>query len=437
MIRPLKWVLGAITAVVAIIAVSWFVYKPNSQMRGTWKTEGYGLHLDIGPAIIDLYQVTDVSCMRVDRLPAHLWLLNALEEVEITAEADRLRIDAGGVINPIHANPITALPDLCSTPPASPGTAQENFDVFWHAMAEHYAFFDLHGIDWAARRTRYRPDTDTVLDDDALFDLFKQALAGLNDGHLYIATTQGEVHSPETRPEWHEDRHMVRDNTLAQFNELTAIDGSGILYGWAAEGIGYVYLTQMRADGGLNRKTADAARSDFANVARAFANAKGIIIDVRYNPGGSDDVSLAYASYFTDQERPALSKTIRTETGYTDPLHVSVRPSGETYLTQPTVVLTTGFTGSAAEIFTMAMRELPQVTVLGTPTSGGLSDVLDFSLPNGWELGLSHQRYFTSDGRLYERIGIPPDLTVAVDVEKAKDGIDTQLDAAIAFLNDG
>jgi len=47
-----------------------------------------------------------------------------------------------------------------------------------------------------------------------------------------------------------------------------------------------------------------------------------------------------------------------------------------------------GWNGSTAEIFTLATRQFPQVVVIGEPTNGGLSDILDFDLPNGWSLGL-------------------------------------------------
>jgi C-terminal processing protease CtpA/Prc len=190
----------------------------------------------------------------------------------------------------------------------------------------------------------------------------------------------------------------------------------------------------MGPDAGWGETEADIAAAAFTQVASFLADADGIILDVRYNPGGSDDVALTYAGYFTKSPVPAFTKTTRTETGYTQPFTATIPPQSRN-LTAPVVVLTSKFTGSAAEIFTMAMRELPQATTMGEATSGGLSDVLTFALPNGWTLGLSHQVYLTMAGESFESTGIPPDIAIPVDVDAAKDGTDTMLQAAIAHLD--
>ena len=96
------------------------------------------------------------------------------------------------------------------------------------------------------------------------------------------------------------------------------------------------------------------------------------------------------------------------------------------------ILLTSKLTGSAAEILTMALRELSQVTVMGEATSGGLSDILSFKFPNGWGLGLSHQTYRTMDGDLFEAVGIPPDVHFAIDAAPLLLGEDPLLRAAFA-----
>jgi carboxyl-terminal processing protease len=65
-----------------------------------------------------------------------------------------------------------------------------------------------------------------------------------------------------------------------------------------------------------------------------------------------------------------------------------------------------------------------------------LSDIMSIKLPNGWELGFSHQTYLTMAGESFERIGIPPDVAVAVDIAAARAGSDNVLAQAIQFLSD-
>lgn len=85
----------------------------------------------------------------------------------------------------------------------------------------------------------------------------------------------------------------------------------------------------------------------------------------------------------------------------------------------------------------MAMRELPTVELRGEPTSGELSDILSRNLPNGWVIGLTHERYLTPDGELFEMIRIPPDEQLegeAFSRENRLAGEDPWLDAAIDAL---
>ena len=425
--RILKWILGIGVVAFGALAVTWVMHAPPKDARGTWQTEGYGLAVDVGAAMIDVYQVSNVHCHPDQQIPGHMWLVDYLEGVQFARDGERLKIAVAGTLNPIYATRTEALPALCDTTP--PNNAQTTFDVMWDVMDTHYAHFDTHGVDWAARKA-LRPDGP--LDAAALFAVFRQALDGLDDGHTFVAAGD-DAWSPALPAPWHDDRYVVRDATLAAVPDLSESTEVGLQIGWAAPGIGYVLMAHMGPDAGFGQRQADVATEAFAQVADYFKDADGVILDVRYNPGGSDDVSLAYAGYFTDQPVSAFTKTTRTETGYTAPYTATIPPQA-TQITAPVVVLTSKFTGSAAEIFTMAMRELPQVTTMGEPTSGGLSDVLTFTLPNDWTLGLSHQIYKSMADEDFERVGVPPDIALPVDVAAAQNGVDTILQAAIAHL---
>lgn len=428
--RTLIWVVGTLLAGIVAIGVSWVFNTPDKALRGVWKTEGYGLMLDVSATTIDVYQYSDLHCVLDQTIPGHTWLVNFLEGVTFTSEDDRLLLAVSGTLNPIYADEIDTLPASCDDVPANDPTT--TFDVMWEVMNTHYAHFDTHGIDWAARKN-LRPAPGTALNDADMLALIKDALTGLDDGHTYIATGT-EVWSPSLPAAWHDDRHMVRDTTIAAVPDLSETSPTGLRVGWATPDIGYVYMADMDPDAGIGQRQDVAASHAFSQIEDFLAGAKGIILDVRYNPGGSDDVSMAYAGYFTQTAIPAFTKTTRTETGYTAP-HLAMLEPKANALDMPVVVLTSPYTGSAAEIFTMTMRELPQVTTMGTPTSGGLSDVMSVKLPNGWELGLSHQIYTTMAGENFERVGITPDITVDLDLQAAQAGTDNVLNAAIAHLS--
>jgi hypothetical protein len=436
---PVKRLLRASASLILIIATaaaaSWVIWMPKADLRGVWRTEGYGFVLDVGAFSIDIYETSAVSCLRTLRIPAHLGLIRLVEGVDLGSDNGRLSMSFDGAIGAIRADRLDALPGPCAQgSQPRPGTAQENFDVFWAKMDEHYAFFDLHGVDWAARRAALRPGKDEVLTDDALFALLSDALTGLDDEHLTLSRA-GETFSPALRPDWYANRLEMRAVTWSSIpGGLTKLADTGLSYGFAAPGVGYVSIAHMNVAPGFGTSLEAFAAKAFAPVAAAMAPARMIIVDVRYNPGGSDLIGLAYAGYFTTTPVPVLSKTTRTSTGYSASLHHVLQPQGGPVLSQRVILLTGPLTGSAAEIFTMAMRELPQVTVLGTPSAGGLSDILDATLPNGWVLGLSHQRYLDPRGAIYEAVGIPPDVARPVDLAGFVTGRDSLLVEAIKMM---
>ena len=60
----------------------------------------------------------------------------------------------------------------------------------------------------------------------------------------------------------------------------------------------------------------------------------------------------------------------------------------------------------------LALRELPNVIVIGESSYGILSDMLSRSLPNGWVITLSNELYVTLSSISYEGDGVPPDVYV-------------------------
>ena len=90
---------------------------------------------------------------------------------------------------------------------------------------------------------------------------------------------------------------------------------------------------------------------------------------------------------------------------------------------------------SAAETFVLAMREMPDVLTLGEATGGILSDALPKFLPSGIYFSLSNEEYRSVDGKVFERVGVPPDEEL--DVFSSSDrssGRDSALERALELL---
>jgi hypothetical protein len=164
-----------------------------------------------------------------------------------------------------------------------------------------------------------------------------------------------------------------------------------------------------------------------------FQNLKALIIDIRFNEGGLDFLGLRLASRLTDQRRLGHSKQARFGgyDEYTELHHRYFEPAGVQFLNKPVMLLTSGNTFSAAEAQTLTLKGLPNVTLIGEVTGGGLSDILIRYLPNGWIFSLSNERYFSREGIDYEQKGIPPDIEVIANEDSLNADVDNILSRAL------
>lgn len=141
------------------------------------------------------------------------------------------------------------------------------------------------------------------------------------------------------------------------------------------------------------------------NIIQELQNTNAIIIDLRFNMGGFDFVSLEILKYFINTETTLFSKKAKILEGFTEPQNFSIDPADKTY-NKPVFLLTSHQTGSAAEIFTLGSMKMKNIIRVGSNTKGIFSDVLKKKLPNGWTLNISNEVYQSDEGICYENVGI-------------------------------
>ena len=100
----------------------------------------------------------------------------------------------------------------------------------------------------------------------------------------------------------------------------------------------------------------------------------------------------------------------------------------------PVIILTDGYTGSAAEDFAVTMKNLGLAKIVGSHTVGVISHPRYFDLPGGYSYGLSTWAYFNPDGSSIIETGIIPDIVVEYTIEDLLNNTDSQLDKAIGLL---
>ncbi len=154
-------------------------------------------------------------------------------------------------------------------------------------------------------------------------------------------------------------------------------------------GIGYIHITQFQEATG--REVADALESFGPNM-------KGLILDLRGNPGGLLTEAVATCDKFLKKGQVIVSQRGRAFPEQT--YHAMHGNGGKTY---PIVVLVNHGTASAAEIVSGALQDHDRAIIVGEVTFGkGLVQTV-YQLSDNTGLALTTYHYYTPSGRLIQR----------------------------------
>lgn len=188
-----------------------------------------------------------------------------------------------------------------------------------------------------------------------------------------------------------------------------------------AASIGYLRLTQFR------QGSADQVAALIRQL--QTEGAKGLILDLRNNPGGFLVESVDIASHFL---REGLVTTVQ-------------RPRGRstTYLVRPRepkfvnniVVLMNGRSASASEVVAGALQDAG-VKIVGETSYGKASVQVVYEFNDGSGLRLTVARYLTRNGRDIDGHGLTPDVAVEIGLAVVGAAGDAQLQRAIAAVNE-
>jgi carboxyl-terminal processing protease len=167
----------------------------------------------------------------------------------------------------------------------------------------------------------------------------------------------------------------------------------------------------------FNEKTTDEAQQAFTELKAKNPKMKGLILDLRNNPGGLLDQAVGVSDLFL-QGGEIVSQRGR------DPRDIeryNARP-GDITNGLPIVVLTNSGTASAAEIVAGALQDRKRAELVGLTSFGKGSVQTVIPLRGGADgaLKLTTARYYTPSGRSIQKTGIVPDLEVAETREEAQ-----------------
>lgn len=163
---------------------------------------------------------------------------------------------------------------------------------------------------------------------------------------------------------------------------------------------GYIRLTSFNESAAADMRKAIATLESKEKL-------RGLVLDLRYNPGGLLDQAVEVASLFVD-EGPVVSTIGRNK----DQKEVKYAMKGMARKDFPVAVLVNSSSASAAEIVAGALQDHHRAIIMGQPTFGKGSVQTVVDLGNDIGLKLTIARYYTPSGRSIQEKGVQPDIVL-------------------------
>jgi carboxyl-terminal processing protease len=197
-------------------------------------------------------------------------------------------------------------------------------------------------------------------------------------------------------------------------------------------GFGYIRLTGFETK--LSR--------DIKPVFQTVQNAKGLVVDLRGNGGGSLGLSISLMNQLV-QGRVPVGKRV-TRTGKPPTLFMGLLTLGKLDLelvgvdkpfSGPVVVLVDGDSASASEFFSGGLQSINRAQVVGEMSCGCLLGYMGYAnVPGGGALAYSEMDFALARGARIEGFGVQPDFTITPTRQDLIGGKDRALELAIQVL---
>jgi hypothetical protein len=340
------------------------------------------------------------------------------------------------------------------------------FEGFWEAMNVNYPLWDVDSTDWDKVYTEYKPlfdklDIGNVQDGKRANRYFSTMLAKIQDGHFSFQRGNFKFFPVEERYKIQRATDLINDGIPEEHYTTTIPDiylNPGNFIKVQRQDT-YVSLGEIKANPGIfylriSEFPGFADTNAFGNIFDRFVTiidksddvaTRGLIIDVRNNPGGVvDDLDFVVGKLLNKKLHYGANRAKRgngrLDYGPWVPAYVNPR-AGSGGFRKPVVVLANTETISMGEATVMAIKTMPNGTFVGSRTFGALAGGYDSIAANGGSfkiMGIAVNCppvvFRLLDGNRYEGIGLPPDIPVKNDMAAIENKQDLQLEAAIKVI---
>lgn len=216
--------------------------------------------------------------------------------------------------------------------------------------------------------------------------------------------------------------HVLRDG---EEKELTAvrrmIEVQTVEYEMKPDQIGYIAVSEFD----------DVTYTQFENALNDLEaqGMKGLVIDLRANPGGNLDTVV-------DMLNLILPKGVVVSTKDRDGKTEEYTCDGKHEFTKPLEVLVNQYSASASEIFAGAVQDYGVGEIVGVTTFGKGVVQQIIGLNDGSSIKVTISEYFTPNGRNIHGKGITPDVEVEYEPDEENPDADNQLEKALELIRE-
>ena len=300
--------------------------------------------------------------------------------------------------------PIAAFALLASRADVEPLSKEfktQTVDALVTAMKEDYVFPDIADkVDSNLHERLQKGDYDSVEKGADFAKLLSEHMNAIcKDAHLNVRFSKDPLPIRAERKEPSKEEIAAMERRMRLMNG--GISGAERFIG----NVGYIDTT--------NFMDLNFAKKPIAAAMQLVENTDALIIDMRYNGGGSPETVQFFCSYLFD-EKPVHLNTLEFRGGTKEEFWTLKELPGQRYVSKEVYVLCSKRTGSAAEEFCYNLKNLKRVTLIGESTWGGAN-------PGGVERLNDHFQVFIPNGRAvnpytktnWEGTGVEPDIKIA------------------------
>jgi len=295
------------------------------------------------------------------------------------------------------------------------------------AVRERYSYRDLRKVDWPARFADHKPALEQAETVDSFARAAARVLAAAEDPHIWLVADGITIGTMQRQVRANYNLEAV-ERLVPGWKKVN----DAIATGRFDNDIGYLLIKTWDRQRSRELRELDALLTDMA------VGSTALIVDVRPNSGGDEELAQEFAARFVAQPlvyaKHAPVDPARPG-GFAERRDSVLVPSSGSKYRGPVAVLMGPQNMSSCEAFLLMMKQAPRCKLIGERSYGSSGNPQPNPLANGVTVYLPSWQAFTADGEWLEGKGIAPDIEVptgSAEFQRA----DSVLAAALQWLRD-